>query len=352
MNSEDKFHIQLLYHDDTNVRKSLVNQNTPLVMECTADLPNPINIAYQDMLSVKRFLLSWEGKYLVRLATEGEYKLEFFPSDVYSDFTSGGKEIYDEFYDILAETPNITMRNTEWYGDRSNYHPGTQIALSIKQFVNRLRDVDFDSIDKKYHFLTLNNIGKEERIELYDFFQKNPKVDKQSLSSFLWMGKALDGVQNQTNSNTGQKNRNHLYDYKTLKKFYSECAIEIVVESGPNMLTEKLLKPLLMGTPFLLHSNNMANLYPAFNNFFGIDFNYFGVNYDKVFTKKPTNIQQVQKKILEISQTPLLELKSKYKADFEKAKQNRIKILKVWDTFVEAMPGFKVHKSIPIENLI
>ena len=334
MNSKRNFHIQLLYHNDKKVRKSLVNQKTPLVMECTTDLPNPINILYEDMLSVKRFLLSWEGKYLVRLATEGEYKLEFFPCDVYSDWRDGGKVIYDEFYDILAETSNITMRNTEWYGDKTNYHPGKNVVMVLTPIVEKLKNIDFINIDKKYHFLTLNNIGKRERIELYNFFEKNPKVNKQSISSFLWMGKTTAGDDGLWKKNTSQQ-REKLYSSPTLKKYYSECAIEIVVESGPNMITEKILKPLLMGTPFLLHSNDMINLYPTFNNLMGIDFNYFGVEYDKVKTSKPSNIEQVQKKILEISETPLLELKSKYKVDFEKAKENRKKILKMWDALQE-----------------
>lgn len=299
-------------------------------MGCTTDLPNPINIQYEDMHSVKRFLLSWEGQYLTRLAINDEYKINFYPSDVYSDFDLDGNDIYNEFYNILVEVPNIKIWNTESYGDKTNYYPGTQIIDSIKPLVNKLRDIDFGSIDKKYHFLTLNNIGKREREELFNFFQKYPKVSEQSLSSFLWKGIRLDKSKNWLD-NVSQR-KEWLYESDALNKYYSECAIEIVVESGPNMITEKILKPLLMGTPFLLHNNNMINLYPTFNNLMGIDFNYFGIEYDKVHKSNPTNIKQVQKKIIEISKTPLSELKDKYSGDFKKAKENRKKILEIWDT--------------------
>ena len=101
-------------------------------MGCTTDLPNPINIQYEDMHSVKRFLLSWEGQYLTRLAVNAEYKINFYPKDVYSDFQLDGNDIYNEFYNILVEPPNIKIWNTESYGDKTNYYPpDMQVLYSL-----------------------------------------------------------------------------------------------------------------------------------------------------------------------------------------------------------------------------
>lgn len=338
--SLNKIHISLHYHDDKNFRSSLVNQKIPLIMGCTADLPNPINIQYADMMSLKRFLLSFEGQYLVRLASNSKYKVNFHPTDVYS--TDDGLEILNEFYNILHETTNIKIWNTEYYCDKTNYSCGLDIYDAIYELVDKCRNTNFLDSNKEYHFLTLNNIEKPERIELHDFLENNPKIKESSLSSFLWMGKKLDELDIQKNSK-GAKNEQQLYNWKTLKKYYDKCAIEIVCESGPNIISEKILKPLLMGTPFLIYTNHLSNLYSTFNHL-GIDIDYFGIKYNSKEDFKTKNTKNVESIVNKIINTDISELKNKYKSDFQKANQNRTKILKIWDE----LPNFKNYQQTQI----
>ena len=248
----NKIHTKLPFHADTRYRRTLVNKNK--------ELPNPINILYQDMMSVKRFLLSMEGEYLVKLAKDGQFKLNFYPDDVYNNGMDYEFSITNEFYNILHQEPNIKIYNTEWHCNETNYHTGLAIQKSLTPFIKQCRDINFKDCNKQYHFLTLNNIGKSDREELFKFFKKNTDVDSKSLSSFIWMGKTLDKLKLQRNSITGQKERSDLYNPLSLRDFYSKCAFEIVCESGNNMITEKILKPLIVGVPFLIHTSHLYSL--------------------------------------------------------------------------------------------
>lgn len=328
-----KFHINLPYIEGEKFRKSIIDvSKMPLIMECTSDIPNPLEIQYEDMRTVKRFLLSTEGEYLVRLAKESDLKINFHPGDCYNCGYDYEIDITNEFHNTLHKTPNIKIWNTEWHCDETNWTPGVCIIFALFSYVEACKDINFTDMEKKYHFLTLNNIGKPEREQLYEFFQKNPNVDSKSLSSFLWKNKTLDNLETQYKSTTGQKEQSGLYNPSSMFEFYSQCAFEIVCESGPNMVTEKIIKPLIAGVPFLIHTNHLYNLNKTLN-LLDIDVNYFGIKYDELdekFKLNPTNHKQVQNKIIEITNTDLSELQTKYKSDYEKAKINRQKILKYW----------------------
>lgn len=335
-----KTHTELQFHNDINYRKTLVGEGR--------ELPNPINILYNDMMSVKRFLLSMEGEYLVNSAKTTDQKLNFFPSDIYGEALKNGIEITKEFYDTLHNTKNIKIYNTEWYGKFTNYLPATNLIEVMYAMVNELRDINFNDTNKEYHFLTLNNIEKPDRLQLYNFYENNPIVKSYSLSSFIFKNIFLDNVINQARSTTGSKEKIMLYNPATMKDFYSKCAIEIVCESGPNIISEKVLKPLFMGVPFLLHTNGLHNLYSTFD-LIGIDINYFGIEYStKVGGNKNINCERVQNKITELASLDLSELQSKYKSDFKKAQKNKDKILEIWDNLFSEFPNIIQKSSLSL----
>ena len=115
---------------------------------------------------------------------------------------------------------------------------------------------------------------------------------------------------------------------------------DIVTPSGHNLVTEKTLKPLLFGKPFLLWMyHNLEDDSEDYGEFghtgvtiamsrvlfwkkwyesIGIDITYFDIDY--------YNANCVKEKILELSAMSLSDVKQKYKDSFKKAEENKIKI--------------------------
>tara|TARA_B100001769_G_scaffold100675_1_gene77848 strand:- start:592 stop:1515 length:924 start_codon:yes stop_codon:yes gene_type:complete len=209
----------------------------------------------------------------------------------------------------------------------------------------------YEKCDRKYsnakHFLCLLGTPKRHRINLKKFIFKNNLQSKGIISS-IWSGispdiqKDSDTKWNLNTTHDGTIFKKEIYAKETLDKFYNNCSFEIVTESCSQLITEKTLKPLLYGVPFIFYSNmnntptkslykdsfkdtEMFDWINVLENIekiklnYGIDVNYFNINY------KDEN--SIKNKILELCNLDINGLITKYKQTFKKAKQNQ-KIIK------------------------
>jgi len=208
----------------------------------------------------------------------------------------------------------------------------------------------YKNCDRKYnnakHFLCLLGTPKPHRVNLKKFIFENNLQSKGIISS-IWNNISPDitkDIKTKWNSNSlhdGTVTTNQMYSKQTLDNLYTNCAFELVTESDGEdgaLITEKTLKPLLYGVPFiyyykisnkpplLSYSNSGASkiMYDWVNVLgsiekvklnFGIDVNYFNIDY------KDKN--SVENKILELSKLSVKQLFTEYNKTFEKAKQNQ-----------------------------
>tara|TARA_Y100000996_G_C22467787_1_gene620822 strand:+ start:50 stop:973 length:924 start_codon:yes stop_codon:yes gene_type:complete len=205
----------------------------------------------------------------------------------------------------------------------------------------------YKKCDRKYnnakHFLCLLGTPKPHRVNLKNFIFKNNLQSKGMISS-IWSGISPD-IQKDNDTmwgiNTlhdGTVNTNQMYSKETLDNLYTNCAFEIVTESCSQLITEKTLKPLLYGVPFIFYSkiSNEPLAFPYNDSFrdteiydwvnvleniekvklnYGIDVNYFNIDYK--------NENSIEDKILELSKLTIKQLFTKYNQTFKKAKQNQ-----------------------------
>ena len=210
----------------------------------------------------------------------------------------------------------------------------------------------YQHCDRKYnkakHYLCLLGTPKPHRKNLFNFIFSN-KLSSKGIVSSVWTGISPD-IEKKKNTpkwdlNTlhdGTISKTQIYAKETLDEFYNNCAFEIVTESCSQLITEKTLKPLLYGVPFIFYGkmNNTQSVSLYKDSFkdtemfdwvnvleniekiklnYGIDVNYFNIDYK--------NENSIENKILELCNLDINELITKYKQTFKKAKQNQ-KIIK------------------------
>ena len=109
-------------------------------------------------------------------------------------------------------------------------------------------------------------------------------------------------------------------------KFYDDSLIEIITESHYDSITEKSYKPIIAGIPFIYwrvdDNYKVKDNYSDQINYFkllDIDVNYFDINYN--------NMKSVKDKVIEILGLSKEELLHTYAAAFQKAEENKVKII-------------------------
>ena len=139
-----------------------------------------------------------------------------------------------------------------------------------------------------------------------------------------------------------EKIDNQILHSNTITPLYEKTLFEIVAPSGHNLVTEKSLKPLLHGKPFLLwFQMTLDNDWEFYTRFgysevtttmsrvlfwrkwyksIGIDIDYFNVDY--------YNPNSIKEKIIELCSMSLSEIQEKYKDTFAKAEKNKILVNK------------------------
>ena len=107
------------------------------------------------------------------------------------------------------------------------------------------------------HFLSLNSRQKETRMVLFEFLEKNNLLTK-GICSFHWMkispDISVDRFEGEINDDEShlEKIDNQILHSNAITTLYEKTLFEIVAPSGNNLVTEKSLKPLIHGKPFLL----------------------------------------------------------------------------------------------------
>ena len=279
------------------------------------NIPDVVNICYCDVTDIIDLFNSYEGGYVLQKAMNNEISLTIFPTDSL-EITKEEKK-YLIGHEVLFRKKNIKFYQT-WYDSNINFefYLGCTIHSALNTFIEQFRNETFDYTKKENHFLTLNNLHTPDRQLLFDFYDKLNDDDKEKfLCSFRFAGVILD-------KNLPEiLNEYDLIFRKQSVNHYSNSLIEIVSESSYSAITEKTYKPLLIGIPFIhwiFNPSNEVHYQIEFLNSIGIDSCYFGINY--------SNKQNVVEKVKELLSLTPEEIRIKYKSDFEKAKENKIKI--------------------------
>jgi hypothetical protein len=278
-------------------------------------LPDTINISYVDVNELFDFLNSEFGKIITQTTLNDNLKVTIFPTD---SLTLSP----EQYYTMCENLDFITHKNVKfyqsWYNQYLNFNPycGSHIHRALYNFIWNSENKNIDLNVKQKHFLTLNNRWNLAREELYDFYQSLVDDDKSKFySSFNFKDLYLGNI----------KDTNDLYGNNVIK-FYDDSLIEIITESHYDSITEKSYKPLIAGIPFIYwpidDNYKVQDNYSNQMNYFkllDIDVDYFNINYNN-----SENIKSKIKELLDLSNEELLK---KYKPAFEKAEQNKIKII-------------------------
>jgi hypothetical protein len=198
-----------------------------------------------------------------------------------------------------------------------NLYCGSHIHRALHNFIWNNENKNIDLTTKQKHFLTLNNRWNLAREELYDFYKNLNSCDVDKFHcSFNFKDLYLADI----------RDTDDLYGDNVVK-FYDDSLIEIITESHYDSITEKSYKPIIAGIPFIywgIDDNYKVNdNYSDQINYFkllDIDVNYFDINYN--------NMKCVKEKVVEILGLSTEQLLNEYKSAFEKAEQNKIKIIK------------------------
>ena len=278
-------------------------------------LPDIITISYVDIDGLFNFINTEDGKRLINKIYDNKLKVVIYPTD--SLCLSG--EQYHTLCDNLdfISNPNVTFYQS-WYNEFLNFKPycGSHIHRALYAFIFRNENKNIDLHKKEKHFLTLNNRWNLAREELYNFYKSLTDDDKNKLhSSFNFKELYLGDI----------KDTDDLYGDNVME-FYDESLMEIITESHYDSITEKSYKPLIAGIPFIYwridDNYKVQDNYSDQISYFkllDIDVNYFNINYNN-----SENIKSKIKELLSLSKEDLLET---YNLVFEKAKQNKLKII-------------------------
>ena len=278
-------------------------------------LPNNIYISYVDIDGLLQFLNTPLGENIIKLVSEDKLKLVIFPTDSLCIST----EQYDKLYEYINFLQNNNVKFYQsWYNQFLNFnlYCGSHIHKALYYFIFKNEYKNIDLHKKQKHFLTLNNRWNLAREELYHFYQSLTNTNKNKFHlSFNFKDLYLGSI----------KSTDDLYG-DTVIEFYDDSLIEIITESHYDSITEKSYKPLIAGIPFIYWpiddnykvQDNYSNQMSYFK-LLDIDVDYFNINYNN-----SENIKSKIKELLDLSNEELLE---KYKSAFEKAEQNKIKII-------------------------
>jgi hypothetical protein len=275
-------------------------------------IPNNISISYVDVDGLLDFLDTQLGKHIIELVSEDKLKLIIFPTDSLCI----SNEQYDRLYEYITFLQNDNVKFYQsWYNQFLNFnlYCGSHIHSALYSFLVQSKNKKIDTTNKTKHFITLNNRWSLSREQLLDFYENLEDINKD---------KFICKFNFKTNSVSDSK---EFYGNDTLK-MYDDSLIEIINESHYDSITEKSYKPLIAGLPFIYWSVDdnykVKDNYSDQTNYFkllDIDVNYFGINYNN-----SENIKSKIKELLELSKEELLE---KYKSEFEKAEENKQKII-------------------------
>jgi hypothetical protein len=280
------------------------------------ELPNSINISYVDINGLFTFLNSEFGKIITQTTLNDKLKVVLFPTD---SLTLSP----EQYYTMCENLDFITHKNVifyqSWYNAYLNLKPycGSHIHRALYNFIWNNENKNIDLSTKQKHFLTLNNRWNLAREELYDFYKNLNNYDTNKFHcSFNFKDLYLADI----------RDTDDLYGDNVVK-FYDDSLIEIITESHYDSITEKSYKPIIAGIPFIywgIDDNYKVNdNYSDQINYFkllDIDVNYFDINYN--------NMKSVKDKVVEILGLSTEQLLNEYKSAFEKAEQNKIKIIK------------------------
>jgi hypothetical protein len=278
-------------------------------------LPDIITISYVDIDGLLSFINTENGKKIINSVLDNKLKLVIYPTD--SLCLSG--EQYHNLCDNLdfISNPNVTFYQS-WYNEFLNFnlYCGSHIHRALYTFIFRNENKNIDLHKKEKYFLTLNNRWNLAREELYNFYQSLTDDDKNKFhSSFNFKDLFLGDI----------KDTDDLYGDNVIE-FYDNSLMEIITESHYDSITEKSYKPLIAGMPFIYWS--IDDNYKVKDNYsdqisyfklLDIDVNYFNINYNN-----RENTENKIKELLSLSTEELLEI---YNLAFEKAKQNKVKII-------------------------
>jgi hypothetical protein len=279
------------------------------------NVPNVVSINYNNVSAIYDFLNTIDGRYIVDLVNNNTITLNLFPLDSVGitmdefDYLQSNKEFFSK--------ENVNFYQS-WYNSELNFNLyfGSTIHSAMDYLISISSDYNFDINSKTKHFLTLNNLFRPNRKDLFDYYNHLTNSDKDKfICSFNFENVILENDVFSDLSTAGSK----MYG-NNIVEFYDKCLVEIVAESSHIAITEKSYKPLIMGTPFIYWTNSLSD-FPQYEyfNYLNIDINYFNIDY--------TDIVNVKDKVTEILALSPTELIEKYKSAFELATYNKEKII-------------------------
>jgi hypothetical protein len=280
-----------------------------------SNIPSVVSINYNNVSAIDNFLNTIDGRYIVDLVNRNIVTLNLFPLDSVGITTN-------ELYYLSSNKEFFLKKNVNfyqsWYNNELNFNLyfGSTIHSAMDYLISISNGYDFDETKKTKHFLTLNNLFRPNRKDLFDFYNKLTELDKNKfLCSFNFENIILEKNVFSDSSTSGSK----MYGNNIIE-FYKKCLVEIVAESSHISITEKSYKPIIVGVPFIYWGQSLSDFpqYEYFNQL-GIDINYFNIDY--------TNIVNVKNKVTEILELPTTELLKKYKSSFDMALINKQKII-------------------------
>lgn len=282
-----------------------------------------------------------EGSNLKNFVNSGN-KISFIPQDSYH-ISDIDKYIYEKNKPLL-ESENVNFYSTDKLADGfTNLFWGINI-------LNIVNENELITADRKFngskHFLSLMGVEKKHRQFLFDFLSEENLLAK-GIVSARWLGISPDVLKTKPH----EVNDDIKYRKELLDSFYNNCLFEIVTESRESLITEKTLKPLLYGVPFIVSFKTKDDTKKCWESYLvggnqsfitsaslqtihwyknmGIDINYFDIDY--------LNPNSIEEKIKELCSMSFKDILKKYKDTFEKAKQNQIIIKQKLNKFYETI---------------
>ena len=299
-------------------------------------------IVYHRLYDLEMYLNNTiEGLNLKDFVNSGN-KIIFVPQDSYH-ICNIDKYIYEKNKTFL-ESENVNFYSTDKLTDGfTNLFWGTGV-------LNIIYDNNLTTADRKFnyskHFLSLMGVEKKHRQFVFDFLSEENLLAK-GIVSARWLGISPDRLKTKPH----EVDDDIKYRKELLDSFYNDCLFEIVTESKESLTTEKTLKPLLYGVPFIVSfktiddtercweryldgvdssfcTSSSLNTIDWYKNI-GIDINYFDIDY--------LNPNSIEEKIKELCSMSFKDILKKYKDTFEKAKQNQIIIKQKLNKFYETI---------------
>lgn len=280
------------------------------------NLKNVVSINYNNVESLEKFFETKDGLLILNKVKQNLIHLNLFPLDSVGVTNS-------EINFLIDNKDFFTKTNVDFYQSwiikeiNFNLYFGSTIHSAMHYILTQSENINFDFDKKQKHFLTLNNLYRPNRNDLFDYYSAlNFNNREKFLCSFNFKNIYLEF------DTFSQPHTIDLTMYgNNIIEFYNKSFFEIVVESSYISITEKSFKPLICGVPFIywgvsIHSFPQMEYF----NYLGIDVNYFDIDY-----KTPSDLEN---KINEILNTPNDKLFTKYKSAFDKAKSNKEKIVK------------------------